>query len=112
MNSLRYKGYTARIDFSDEDDCFIGRILGVKDIIGFHGDTVKELKNAFYEAVDDYSQACKAVGKKPQKPYSGNLMLRIPPEVHAAVATAAEVHGMSINQWASDALMRESELHF
>ena len=110
MNSLLYKGYTARIDFSDEDDCFIGRILGIKDIIGFHGDTVKELKNAFYEAVDDYNQACKAIGKKPQKPYSGNLMLRIPPEVHAAVATAAEVHGMSINQWASNALLRESEL--
>ena len=110
MNSLLYKGYTARIDFSEEDDCFIGRILGVKDIIGFHGDTVKELKNAFYEAVDDYNQACKAIGKKPQKPYSGNLMLRIPPEVHAAVATAAEVHGLSINQWASNALLRESEL--
>ncbi|NOQ65274.1 MAG: toxin-antitoxin system HicB family antitoxin [Methyloprofundus sp.] len=90
----------------------MGRILGIKDIIGFHGDTVKELKTAFYESVDDYNQACKAIGKKPQKPYSGNLMLRIPPEVHAAVATAAEVHGMSINQWASDALLRESELHF
>ena len=37
-------------------------------------------------------------------------MLRIPPEVHAAVATAAEVHGMSINQWASNALLREAAL--
>jgi len=110
MNSLLYKGYTARIDFSDEDDCFIGHIVGIKDVIGFHGETVKELKNAFYEAVDDYNEACKAIGKKPQKPYSGNLMLRIPPEVHAAVATAAQVHGVSINQWASKALLRESEL--
>ena len=110
MNSLLYKGYTARIDFSDEDDCFIGRIIGIKDVIGFHGDTVKELKNSFYEAVDDYNETCKAIGKKPQKPYSGNLMLRIPPEVHAAVATAAQVHGVSINQWASDALLKESVL--
>ncbi len=37
-------------------------------------------------------------------------MLRIPPEVHAAVATAAKIHGVSINQWASDALLRESAL--
>jgi len=37
-------------------------------------------------------------------------MLRIPPEVHAAVATAAQVHGVSINQWASKALLREAVL--
>ena len=110
MNSLSYKGYKARIDFSDEDDCFIGHIIGVKDVIGFHGGTVKELKSSFHEAVNDYNEACKAIGKKPQKPYSGNLMLRIPPEVHAAVATAAEVRGVSINQWASNALLRESAL--
>jgi predicted HicB family RNase H-like nuclease len=110
MNSLFYKGYSARIDFSDEDDCFIGHIIGIKDVIGFHGETVKELKSSFYEAVDDYKEACEAIGKKPQKPYSGNLMLRIPPEVHAAVATAAQVHGVSINQWASKALLRESAL--
>ncbi len=110
MSSLLYKGYTARIDFSNEDDCFIGHIIGIKDVIGFHGETVKELKDAFYQAVDDYNEACEAIGKKPQKPYSGNLMLRIPPEVHAAVATAAQAHGESINQWASKALLRESAL--
>jgi len=110
MNALLYKGYFARIDFSDEDDCFIGHIIGIKDTVGFHAETVKELKMAFYEAVDDYIEACKKIGKTPQKPYSGNLMLRIPPEVHAAVATAAKIHGVSINQWASDALLRESAL--
>jgi predicted HicB family RNase H-like nuclease len=40
----------------------------------------------------------------PQKRYSGKLMLRVPPEVHAAVAMAAEVSGKSINQWAAEAL--------
>ena len=110
MNSLLYKGYTARIDFSDEDDCFIGRIIGIQDVIGFHGETVAELKKAFYEAADDYNEVCKAIGKNPQKPYSGNLMLRIPPEVHAAVAIAAQVHDVSINKWASDALLREAAL--
>jgi predicted HicB family RNase H-like nuclease len=29
-------------------------------------------------------------------------MLRIPPEVHVAIATVAEVSGKSINQWATD----------
>jgi len=63
MNALLNKGYRARIDFSDEDDCFIGQILGIKDVIGFYADTVKELKSAFYEAVDDYNETCKAIGK-------------------------------------------------
>jgi len=110
MNSLLYKGYAARVDFSELDDCFIGHIIGIKDVIGFHGDTVNELKNAFYAAVEDYKETCEIIGKKPQNPYSGNLTLHIPPEVHAAVATAAQVHGVSIDQWASNALLRESAL--
>ncbi|MCK5679431.1 toxin-antitoxin system HicB family antitoxin [bacterium] len=42
-----------------------------------------------------------------QKPYSGNLMLRVPVEVHAAVAMAAKVSGKSINQWASNILKQD-----
>ena len=60
--------------------------------------------NAFEEAVDDYLETCEKLNRSPQKPYSGNLMLRIPPEVHAAIAMAAEVSGKSINQWATDTL--------
>jgi predicted HicB family RNase H-like nuclease len=109
-NTLSHQGYAARIEFSSEDECFIGHIAGIKDSIGFHGETVTELKSAFEEAVDDYLEACRKVGKSPQKPYSGKLMLRLPPEIHAAVATAAELSGQSINQWASDALNREASL--
>lgn len=78
--------------------------------MGFHGESVSELTAAFEEAVDDYIETCTKVGKTPQKPYSGKLMLRLPPEIHAAVATAAELSGQSINQWASDALSREAKL--
>jgi predicted HicB family RNase H-like nuclease len=45
-NSLVYKGYAARIEFSSEDECFVGHIAGIKDVIGFHGETVSELKAA------------------------------------------------------------------
>ena len=107
-NALTYQGYSARIEFSSEDECFIGQLAGIKDTIGFHGETVSELKQAFEEAVDDYLATCEKVGKSPQKPYSGKLMLRLRPELHAAVATAAELSGQSINQWASEALNREA----
>ena len=109
-NSLAYEGFAARVEFSSEDDCFIGHIAGIQDVVGFHGETVSELKAAFEEAVNDYLATCKKVGKAPQKPYSGKLMLRVSPEIHAAVAIAAELSGQSINQWASDALNREASL--
>jgi predicted HicB family RNase H-like nuclease len=97
-----YKGYAARIEYSDEDNCFIGHIAGINDVVGFHGESVDELRAAFRDAVDDYLETCAKLNRAPQKPYSGNLMLRIPPEVHAAVATAAKISGKSINQWATE----------
>ena len=108
MNTMTHKGYAARIEYSDEDECFVGHIAGILDVVGFHGDNVEELRLAFQEAVDDYLETCEKAGKKPQKSYSGNLMLRVPPEVHAAIATAAEVSGKSINQWAAEALNEAS----
>lgn len=100
MNIMRYKEYAAHVEYSDEDDCFVGHIAGIKDIVGFHADSVKKLHIAFEEAVDDYLATCKKAGKTPQKPYSGHLMLRIPPELHAKIATLAEANRISLNSWA------------
>ena len=108
MSTMNYKGYAARIEYSDEDGCFIGHIAGIKDVIGFHAESVNELRVAFKEAVDDYLATCAKAGRAPQKPYSGKLMLRVPPEVHARAAMMAEAHGMSINQWAADVLSKAS----
>lgn len=108
MSTMTFKGYAARIEYSDDDTCFIGHIAGIKDVIGFHAETVKELRAAFEEAVDDYLATCEKLGRAPQKPYSGKLMLRVPPEVHARAAMMAQAHGVSINQWASDVLAHAS----
>ncbi|MCL1836330.1 MAG: type II toxin-antitoxin system HicB family antitoxin [Treponema sp.] len=59
MKTMQYKGYTARIEYSDEDKCFVGHIAGIRDIIGFHGESVESLYTAFEEAVDDYLEICK-----------------------------------------------------
>ena len=53
-NSMAYNGYTARIKYSHEDECFIGHITEIHDIVGFHGESMIELREAFEEAVDDY----------------------------------------------------------
>jgi len=107
MNTLTYKGYTARIDFDDRDNCLVGRLLGIQDIIGFHAENVADLHATFEEAVDDYLDACEKIGKSPDKPVSGKLMLRVPPELHAAALIKAQAMGKSLNQWAIEALSRE-----
>ena len=104
MNVMSYKGYTARVEFDAEDEIFFGHLAGINDIVGFHSDTVADLKAAFHEAVDDYVETCAKIGKTPEKPFSGKVMFRVSPEVHAQAALAAELSGKSLNQWAEEAL--------
>jgi len=106
MNSMTYKGYVARIEFDERDDLFVGRVLGVRDIISFHASTVAELRAEFHVAVDDYLADCAESGIAPDKPASGKVMLRIRPDVHAAATIAAQVAGKSLNQWANDVFSR------
>jgi len=103
-NAMTYKGYAARIEFDAEDRIFFGRLTGIRDMVTFHGQTVNELEAAFKEAVDHYLDTCARLGDAPNKPYSGKLTLRIPPSVHAAIASAAETSGKSLNKWVSDLL--------
>ena len=104
MNVMIYKDYIARIEYSTEDGCLIGEIAGIRDIVGFHGDSVAELQAAFEEAVEDYLEMCEESGRPPQKPYSGELTLHIPPEIHTSIAIAAEASGQNLNQWVTDTL--------
>ena len=103
-NLLTYKGFSAHVEFDARDNIFFGRLLGIEDFITFHGESVTELKESFQEAVIDYLEACEKIGKKPSKSFSGKLMFRVPPEVHAAVTIAAKVSGKSLNQWATEVL--------
>lgn len=76
MNIMRHKGYTARIEYSEEDDCFVGHLTGINDIVGFHGQSVSELRTAFKEAVTDYLDTCQksrkdyAAHTQPPNPYT------------------------------------------
>ncbi len=103
-SAMTYKGYSARIDYDDEDRLFVGRIAGIRDGVGFHADTVDGLRAAFEEAVDDYVETCRRIGKEPQKAYSGQMMFRVSPDLHREAALAAELAGKSLNQWAEDVL--------
>jgi predicted HicB family RNase H-like nuclease len=108
-NSMTWKGYSARVEYDDEDGIFTGRIAGISDVIGFHAESVEGLRASFHEAVEDYLETCAKLGKAPDKIYSGQVMFRVSPEVHRKAALAAELSGKSLNQWAEDVLSRAAD---
>ena len=104
MNTMSHMGYTARVEYDERDDIFVGRILGIRSIISFHGATVAELRAEFEQAIEEYLADCKTEGVQPEKPASGKLLLRVPPEVHGRALVAAQAAGKSLNQWATEIL--------
>lgn len=68
MNTMLYRGYASQTEYSNDDGCFVGHIAGIDDVVGFHGESVAELRAAFEEAVDDYLQICEKLNRPPQKP--------------------------------------------
>ena len=111
MNTLTYKGYTAKIEFDPDDDILFGNLLGIRDTVGFHGETVNELKQAFHEAVDFYLESCEKAGREPNKPFSGKFMVKVNPSLHSEVAIAAANAGKSLNKWVTDTLQNSVHVH-
>ena len=63
-NTLTYKGFTAKIEFSPDDDIFVGRLLEIDDIVMFHAETVEELKDSMRESVDFHIEVSEMAVKK------------------------------------------------
>lgn len=110
MNTMTHKGYSARVEFDERDNIFVGRVLGIRMMISFHGETVAGLRKAFQKAIEEFLRDCKEQGVRPEKPVSGKLLLRVPPELHGAALVAAQSAGKSLNQWASE-LLQEAVRH-
>lgn len=102
---MTYKGYKAKIEYSEEDDCLVGRVIGINHIISFHGSSIAEVREAFKEAIDFYL----STEPMPEKPFSGRFNIRIPSDVHAEAARLAEASGRSLNQFVHDAIVRAIE---
>ena len=105
---LNYKGYTGRVEFDDEAGLFHGEVLGLRDVVTFQGRSVEALEQAFRDSVDDYLAFCEERGEEPDRPFSGRLMVRLPPELHREVYLRARKEGQSLNQWIADRLAKAS----
>ncbi len=103
-NMLTYRGYYGTVEYSDEDECFFGKVLGLNDLILFEGDSVKELKKDFHQAVDGYLESCERRGKIPDKYYKGSFNIRIAPELHKKAVIAAEHNHQTLNSFVESAI--------
>jgi predicted HicB family RNase H-like nuclease len=106
-NILKYKGFYGSVEFSAADECFFGKIIGSADLITIEGESVKNLKKAFKEAVEDYLVLCKEAGKEPQKSYKGSFNIRISPELHKEAVVVASREGISLNAFVEKAIFNE-----
>ncbi|MBO7670741.1 MAG: type II toxin-antitoxin system HicB family antitoxin [Oscillospiraceae bacterium] len=103
---LAYKGYSTIPEFSIEDEAIIGKIEGISDLVSFESESTSsaDIEAAFHEAVDDYLEMCRAVGKSPDKEYRGSFNVRISPELHRSLDQRASREDISLNQAVEDAI--------
>jgi predicted HicB family RNase H-like nuclease len=96
---LIHDGYIAQVSYVEGDDFMHGATVNTRAVLHFAGKTVAELKQAFADTIADYRDFCASKGVTPEKPYSGNLSLRLSPELHAKIAIEAMKAGESLNQF-------------
>lgn len=106
---MTYKGYTARIQYCDEDAIFFGRLEHINDIISFEGNSVENLKKEFKLSVNDYIETCKQVGKAPDKPYKGVFNVRISPDLHKKAHNKALELNISLNKLVEQSIQKNIE---
>ena len=104
MNMLRHKDYLATIELDSDAGIFHGEVINTRAVLTFHGSSLDELKSAFADTIADYEDWCRERGKEPERPYSGSLTLRMPPELHRRVAEAAVRAGKSLNRFIKETL--------
>ena len=101
---MTYKGYVGQVEFDDEANVFHGEVINTRDVITFQGESVNELRQAFTDSVDDYLAFCTERGEKPEKPYSGKLIVRMSPDLHRQAVHEAVKSSESLNQWVNQAI--------
>jgi predicted HicB family RNase H-like nuclease len=101
---MEYKGYVGKVEFDDEAGIFHGEVINTRDVITFQGVSVAVLKKAFRDSVEDYLSFCEERDEEPEKPFSGQFVTRVSPELHRRINLAATLSGKSLNAWVTDQL--------
>jgi predicted HicB family RNase H-like nuclease len=106
---MTYKGYCAKIEYSDEHGYLIGHVSDIRHSITFQGDSVEKIRQAFEEAVNHYLAVCAERNEEPEKPSTGPSILRISPALHRVIALAASHEKKSVAQWLAEIRKKPNE---
>ena len=101
---MTYKGYQATVTLDEGAGVFHGEVINTRDVITFQGSSVKELKKAFQDSVDDYLEFCASRGEDPERPFSGKFLIRVTPETHRQIMAEARRQGKSLNAYVLERL--------
>lgn len=104
MKNLEYKGYTGNIEYSPEDSLLYGKVLGIRGLISYEGETGKALEDDFKEAIDTYFSDCLESGIEPEKPFKGSFNVRILANLHQKAALLAREAKISLNNFVAEAI--------
>lgn len=103
-NCMEYKGYYGSIEYSNEDRCFYGKVLGIRSLILFEGTNVQELEDSFRQMLDEYLEDCREAQVEPEKAYKGSFNIRVAPALHKNAAICAASEGISLNSFVEQAI--------
>ncbi|MCI6085526.1 type II toxin-antitoxin system HicB family antitoxin [Selenomonas sp.] len=103
-NTMTYRGYVGSIEFSESDGVLFGKVLGIRSLLSYEGNTAKELVEDFHGVVDDYFNVCEAEGVEPEVAYKGSFNVRTTPDIHRRAAIYAIEHGESLNSFVMEAM--------
>lgn len=101
---LSYKNYNGTVEYSREDSCLFGKVVGIKSLLSYEGESVKELEQEFRDVIDEYLEDCRKRNVEPEQPYKGTFNIRISPELHRNIAVYAMEHGKSLNAVVEEAI--------
>ncbi len=106
--------YTYRVTWSAEDNEHVGLCVEFPSLSWLAKtpeEALKGIRNTVAEAVKDMRVSGETVPSPlAEKHYSGEFRVRIPPEVHRALATQAAEQGVSLNRLASAKLASTSSM--
>lgn len=101
---LKHKDYIGCVSYDDEAEVFHGEVINTRDVITFQGESVKQLKRAFKQSIEDYLEFCEERDEEPERPFSGKFNIRLEPELHQKAFIAARQSGMSLNSWVKETI--------
>lgn len=103
-NTITYKGYVGSVEFSEEDNVFFGKVMGIRSLISYEGTNGKSLVKNFHDSIDEYLKDCEKLKKEPEAAYKGTFNVRIKPELHKQAVICAMAQNVSLNNFVEEAV--------